>query len=80
MICGSIVLADSAIVVFGTLRVKQEKMLSKFPSLLQAVRLECRRNCPTKMSRVMRKPAFCISKNNDADQLHGTTPLFSLHR
>ena len=38
-----------------------------------------------KMSRVMRKPAFCICENKDADQLPGNREadqhrsLFSLH-
>ena len=31
------------------------------------------------MSLVVRKPAFCICENKDADQLRGSAPLFSLH-
>ena len=33
----------------------------------------------TSMSRVLRKPAFCIFENKDTDQLRGNRPLFSLH-
>ena len=32
-------------------------------------------NLACHMSRVMRKPAFCICENKDADQLRGSAPL-----
>ena len=45
-------------------------------SLFDIVRLTCQRPkglsiCNSHLSLVVRKPAFCICENKDADQLHG---------
>ena len=52
-----------------------EKLLSKIPLNFQQIILSL--STTNHMSLVMRKPAFCIYKNKDADQLAVTTQLIS---